>query len=426
MAALPKLDMLDWDLDAVLNSQTSSHKGYSQFTPLASQHSASSAKNASNMSINLPASSHGSIGLLDFGHSPAPHKPVQFPGAEASDLNLFGDDERLGIGLEIDANGNMIEIFGEEPELPPLPGMSNDQAILGHNVPRGSDNDAEPFILGEEAALPDAEAFPVNQAPEKTSIQRAASGSSEPRSTGPEQAAAPSRRRRRRKANAMLDTREFFSRVELKAQMRNYLRNMDAQRKRRKLNTLAQAKQIAAALVYGNGIAGVGIAFDAEAQFVHPLAHEFSGDKLRASLFGVDATGQRASARGRRRGRSAAFGDDEDESHEARNAKHQKHDEAEGERFLHGSEGNPLIPEDIGPEMGMDEARAMGDNHSSTMMPWSRAGSVVPGSSVRGSAKKPSPLPGRLGSVIHSIERHSDPADHGMEDLGGHFPSVNS
>lgn len=426
MAALPKLDMLDWDLDAVLDTQTSSHKGYSQFTPLASQHSVSSAKNASNMSINLPDSSHGSIGLLDFGHSPAPYKPIQFPGAEASDLNLFGDDERLGIGLEIDANGNMIEIFGEEPELPPLPGMSNDQVVLGHNAPRGSDNDAEPFIVGEEAALPHAEAFPVNQAPEQTSIERVGSESSEPQSTGSEQAAAPSRRRRRRKANVMLDTHEVLSRIELKARMRNYLQNMDAQRKRRKLNPLAQAKQIAAALIYGNGIADVGIAFDSEAQLVLPLAHEFSGDILRASLFGVDATGQRALAKGRRRGRSAAFGDDEDGNDETRNAKHPKHDDAEVERFLHGSEGNPLLPEDIGPEMGMDEARALGDHHSSTMMPWSRAGSVVPGSSVRGSSKKPSPLPVRLGSVVHSIERHSDPGDHGMEDLGGHFPSANS
>lgn len=46
----------------------------------------------------------------------------------------------------------------------------------------------------------------------------------------------------------------------------------------------------------------------------------------------------------------------------------------------------------------MDAPAAMGDRHSSTIMPWSRPASVVPGSSARGSAQKalnqpaPSPL----------------------------------
>lgn len=428
MAALPRLDMLDWDLDAILNTQGSSSNKYSQFTPLGSQQSGSSGRLPSNISINLPDSSHGSIRLPDFGISPSPHKLGNVAGTEASNLNPFGDDDHLGVALEIDADGNLIGILGEEPELPPLPGVSDAQASLGQGFQPGShapDNlaiDANPCIVGEEITLPDAEAFPVT----KTANQRAVLPTSETTTSESEQAAAPSRRGRRRKANIMLDERDCLSRDELRDFMNNYLKNMDVQRKRQKTTSLTQAKQNAAALVYGNGICRVGIPLSVNAQLVHPLAANFAGDFLRASLFGVDRDSQRSKAKTRRRGRSAAFANEQDEDGEARSAKHPRHDSPEIERFLHESEGNPLIPDDIGPELGMEMPGAMGDRHSSTMMPWSRTGSVVPGSSIRGSAQKPSPLPGRLGSVVQSIERHSDMGDQGMSVPDGHFPSSNS
>lgn len=431
---MPKLDMLDWDMDAVLNTQTSSMNKYSQFTPLASQQSVSSGRNVSNISINLPDSSHGSFGLPDFGQSPTPYKPIQFPGTEADSLNPFGDDEHLGIGLEIDADGNMIGILGEEPELPPLPGMSNGPIVLGHDREMGSHAlhqsgmDADPFALGEELALPNAEAFVVTKSANQEAGQGAASPTSETASSESEQtrAKAPTRRGRRRKANAMFDEQDILTRAEIRNRMRNYLDIMDAQRKRRKITSLVQAKQTAAALVFRNGLSHVGVPLDADAQFSHPLAEYFAGDNLRESLFGVDSGPRPSGVKGHRRGRSTAFGDEEDEDEEGRNTKYSKHDDPEIERFLHESEGNPMVLDDMNPELGMEEPGALGDRHSSTIMPWSRAGSAAAGSSVRGSAKKASPLPSRLGSAVPSIERHSDIGDDGMNDPGGYFPSSNS
>lgn len=97
----------------------------------------------------------------------------------------------------------------------------------------------------------------------------------------------------------------------------------------------------------------------------------------------------------------------------------------------HGDADDPgFLSDDSGLEVGMNAPGAMDDRHSSTMMPWSRANSIIPGSSIRGSAKKgsvkaaPSPLFGR-GSVVDSIERHSD-AGFGSDDLGGQIPSMGS
>ena len=70
----------------------------------------------------------------------------------------------------------------------------------------------------------------------------------------------------------------------------------------------------------------------------------------------------------------------------------------------------------------MEAQHVTGEHHSSVMMPWSRGPSLVPGSSVRGSAQKPgyaapSPIVGR-GSVAGSIGRHSD-VPFGSDDFGG-------
>lgn len=82
-------------------------------------------------------------------------------------------------------------------------------------------------------------------------------------------------------------------------------------------------------------------------------------------------------------------------------------------------------------ELGMDDPNALGEHHSSVLMPWSRGPSVVPGSSIKGSAQKPGhPVPSplaRQGSIVGSIERHSD-LPFGSDDFGGGggFPSNNS
>lgn len=82
-------------------------------------------------------------------------------------------------------------------------------------------------------------------------------------------------------------------------------------------------------------------------------------------------------------------------------------------------------------ELGRDDPNAMGELHSSVMMPWSRGPSVAPGSSIKGSAQKPGhPAPSPLvhqGSIAGSIERHSD-IHFGSDDfgVGAHFPSGGS
>lgn len=426
MDALPRLDFLDWDLDAVFQSQMSSANKYSQFTPLGSQQSVSSGRHASNISINLPDSSHGSIRMpSDFGQL-SPFKPFQLQGPDGSDHNLFGDDDLGGVALDIDADGNLIGIIGEEPELPPLPVPSGHEAAHGEvhlpsaqppHVPQSED---QPFIMDEELILPDAEAFPRTQPAAK---QQPAHATSETQSSETEQAVAPSRRGRRRKANVMLDETNSLTRQELRGLSDNYLENMDEQRKKRKPKSATHAKQNAEAFLYGNGIANVGILLDFDTQLAHPLARQFAGNLLMKSLLGVDLPDEKRKGKGRRRDRSAAFSDDEED--EQRAEKQQKLDAADVEQFLHGSDGHPLFGDDTAPELGLEAAGALDDRHSSTMMPWSRPGSVVPGSSVRGSAKKPSPMPGRAGSVIQSVERHSDLGDAPFGS-GGHFPSNGS
>ncbi|KFH42723.1 hypothetical protein ACRE_065730 [Hapsidospora chrysogenum ATCC 11550] len=98
-------------------------------------------------------------------------------------------------------------------------------------------------------------------------------------------------------------------------------------------------------------------------------------------------------------------------------------------RHQQDADGWVDLGDDAGVELGMRAANAMDDRHSSTMMPWSRPNSVVPGSSVRGSAQKaqaqpaPSPLFGH-GRIVPSIERHSD--EFGSDDRGGQIPVMDS
>lgn len=76
-------------------------------------------------------------------------------------------------------------------------------------------------------------------------------------------------------------------------------------------------------------------------------------------------------------------------------------------------------------ELGMEAQQATAEHHSSAMMPWSRGPSLVPGSSIKGSAQKPdyaapSPIISR-DTVADSIERHSD-VHFGSDDFGGALP----
>ena len=100
-------------------------------------------------------------------------------------------------------------------------------------------------------------------------------------------------------------------------------------------------------------------------------------------------------------------------------ARHHEDDNREG-----------FLGDDSGLEVGMNAPGAIDDRQSSTMMPWTHLNSIVPGSSIRGSAQKasakaaPSPLFGTR-SVVHSIERHSE-AEYSSDDVGGQIPFMDS
>lgn len=333
----------------------------------------------------------------------------------------FGDDELdpiNGIGLDFDADGNLVGIIGEEPELPPLPGASADQLqhFEGDADPLGEaeeqlflgGGDDTVLIMGEDA-LPDADAFLV-QPTSKPASDSYARGSE---TIETEQASAKSRRGRRRKVQLMLDQIDHVSRAEIRNWNENYVENMDASRKRVKTTTQAQAKKNALAFIYGNRIAGIGIAKDVLG-VAHPLAEEFAGKGLKARLHGLDPDDIDfgvAEKRGRRRKSPEAFGDEQAEEDGRRNVRRRVDEEAELGRGDGQGDGELLVfGDESAPEVGMDAAAPLDDRRSSSMMPWSRPGSVVRGQgSAQKAAPSPSPLHGR-GSVIGSIERHSDPA----------------
>lgn len=326
MSVIPRLDLLklDWDLDLVSQSQSSS-QNVSQFTPLASQQSASSIRPPSHFSINLPDSSHSAASYRlpsDLGHySPSLTKPPHQPGVMDQYHPLLDDEVPLsGVGLEIDEDGNMIGILDEQIELPPLPGTTDDnyeaQAFqkqfldAGEQPPHLSQQDrGHGLVIMGEQALPDAEAFP-SRAPVRQSSPPSSTPSLETSET--ERAVAPIRRRGRpKKHQMMLDRNDHISRKEIRNWSENYVANMDRLRNRPKVTSLAQAKKNARAFLYGNGIANVGAPITGDNHgLTHPLADDFAGSFLRTRLHGrqIDNGDQNSKPkRGRRRKRSEAF-----------------------------------------------------------------------------------------------------------------------
>ncbi|POR34182.1 Meiotic recombination protein rec8 [Tolypocladium paradoxum] len=427
-SALPILELLRGDKELFgIPSQGSVNK-FSQMTPRGgSSQSLSSTSNQALLPFDLPSSSNCGIYRLpsDFGHHSSPLAKHNRESDIMPEFQPFADDELdpiNGIGLDFDADGNLVGIIEEEPELPPLPGASADQVQHFHGgmdalgeaeeqlVLAGGDESV--LIMGEEA-LPDADAFPVQPASKQASDSYA-KASETTETTESEQASAKNCRGHRRKAQLMLDQTDHVSRAEFRSWSENYVKNMDASRKRPKATTQAQAKKNALAFLYGNRIAGIGIA-NGVSGGPHPLAEEFAGKGLRARLLGLDPDEVDfgvAAKRGRRRKSPEAFEDEQAEEEGRRNVRQRVDEDAELGRGDGQGDGELLVfGDESAPEIGMDAADPLDDRHSSSMMPWSRPASVVRGQGrAQKAAASPSPLHGR-GSVIGSIERHSDPAD---------------
>ncbi|KAI1019743.1 hypothetical protein LB504_009612 [Fusarium proliferatum] len=425
LSTIPKLDLLASVDDLVLLSTKFSSQGsVSQMTPK-TQGSSSSGRGNSQLNFDIPQSSHSGRSYrlpTDLDHDSPFAKPFHTQDP-VEDFNPFGVDiaNMPGLDLNFDLDGNLIEFGDMEPQLPPLPGtaafeeqLQIQAANAGLGVENGPLEGDNVIIMGEDA-LPDAEPFP------KRSVARKATSSAEPssESVSTEQAKAPLRRQRRRRIRQMVDGKNHVAATEMRSWSMNYLNNMKANYKPRLATTVAQARHNAKALLFDNGLAGIG---RASSGATHLLAEHFSGMALLAQLQGKNPEQEPESVtRGRRRASAEAF---EDEHNEARNVR-QKLDHAnELGRGVDYDMGAVMFGEDIAPEMGMDAAKGLEDRHSSSMAPWSRPPSAAPGSSIRGqgSAQKrfpaPSPLHAR-GSAIRPIERWSDQLgpQYGSDDL---------
>ncbi|KAL7963869.1 Rec8 like domain-containing protein [Trichoderma compactum] len=446
LAALPNLDLLRWDRDLVLLPSQGSASKFSQMTPLGtiSQGSSSPRHPSAIINLQLPPSSQSAATCRipsDFGNlSPLFGRSIHHADS-MSEFQPFGDDEFpsiSGIGFDFDAEGNLISILDQEPELPPLPVQVQASPVVGLGLQRIT-KEARRIIMGEEDDLLDfgEEQLPGREVvPTVESIQQAEEAQRQVAETATAesgQASTKMARSRRTNLHTMVDTRITLHRQEIKDWDPNYAANMACvlRQQQKSTTTKGQAKKNAMALLYDYGIAHVG-AYENAAGLVHPLAADFVGISLKARLQGQEPDEIEQSEpkkRGRRRKSDEAF-EDEQNSKE-RNTKQRVDEEVElgrGENRDTNDNAYIIFDDHSIPEIGMDAAPPMEDRHSSSLMPWSRPGSAVPGSSVRGSAQKskvtPSPLFNR-GSALGTIDRHSDPAEplFGMDDFGSHDSS---
>ncbi|KAL7823393.1 hypothetical protein V8C26DRAFT_386385 [Trichoderma gracile] len=434
LAALPNFDLLRWDKDLVLYPSQGSASNFSQMTPLgtASQGSSSPRHPPALINLQLPPSSQSAAsGRIpsDFGHlSPLFSKSIHLPD-DMGEFQPFGEDEFPSVGLDFDGEGNLIGLFDAEPELPPLPVAAS--PVVGLGLQPGP-KQKRGIIMEEEENLLDfgddaQRVVEAIQSVDGNIPMEAQQPAAETAGGDAAQASARMARSRRPGLNTMLDTSISLS----SSVMRNWS-NMDRERltsnhkQQRTATTPAQAKKNAMALLYEYGVAHVG-AYHQKAGLVHPLATEFAGISLKARLQGqepeeVEPT--EPTKRGRRRKSDEAFESEQDGGD--RNTRPRTTEDVElgrGEDLNAHDDAHIMFDDNSMPEIGMEAAPPMEDRHSSSMMPWSRPGSAVPGSSVRGSAQKskvaPSPLFNR-GSALGAIDRHSDPAEplFGMDDFG--------
>ena len=387
------------DLDAFLRKRAGGSQASSKLSQLSPGERSLASLSSGNHSVGFDflGSSHSSQRFAtpaSIGREPL--KPLN------ERLALLPDDEGLvpmdnDLGFMVDAEGNVIELG--EPELPPLLGDNPIAPVAPQQEQVGGEEqnlhglqDEGLVIMGEEP-LPDAEAL-------NTQIHAEGARQNGNGTQGPE----PTRRRRQRKPVNFDDQgATFFAKTVIKSWDENYLERAETARLPSLAVMPSKAKRNAFHLTFGTGIANVGKDMGLPG-VKHPLAEYFAGDSLRDNVFRVpDIEVPRSSTPEGRRRRTAAeaFGEEDGERRIRRRS------EEDGMVF---PDADALV------EMGRDDVQAA--DHHSTMMPWSRQGSNVPGSAVKPaqqsrSASVTSLLP--KGSVVPDIERFSDP----------HLPSDN-
>ncbi|TRX94034.1 hypothetical protein FHL15_005112 [Xylaria flabelliformis] len=420
----PKMPLPKFDLDTLTSTQICSQKTSSQMSPQSSQLSGSQSPGqgfAIQLDIDHSSSSghHGSPFGLE-GLSSA-QKPGDEPLIYHEDEDVFGVQGDWG--LEIDEDGNIIEsaelpMANEEPQLPPLPHTQWEDDMPANVAQVGEqpvfDNQGD--VVMQESALQDVEPFP------------------ESRMHGPWQddEQQPARQALgRRKKTFQRDDETQLSRNVLRDWQFRYPEQCGG--RARGSVSATRAKRNAMLLTFGLGIGNIGQSIGVPG-LVHPLAVEFSGDVLFTTMTGIEVE----ELRGRRRTASEAIEDDEQQNERRVKPRIMKDEEVnEQARAAHEDDFMNLddpFAEGIPQEVGREAEHPMSDHLSSTLLPWNRGSSAVPGSSARASRSVQqgrdlsSPL-GKRGDT-QDIVRYSDDApmgDFGSDgNFGGGFGSADS
>ncbi|KAI0440762.1 Rec8 like protein-domain-containing protein [Xylaria telfairii] len=419
----PRMPLPVYELETLITSHIYSQKTSSQMSPQSSQIPGSQSPEqgfAIQLDIDHSSSSgyHGSpFGLEGLSSAQKPDdEPLIF---HQDDDDVFGTQGDWG--LEIDENGNIIESAGppvvdEEPQLPPLPHVQGEN-MLANTTEFGEQPvfDNEGDVVMQENPFPEADPLLENRVhiPWQDDQQPTRQASA------------------RRKKRLQIDKETQLSRNILRDWQSHYLEHC-AGRARGPVSA-TRAKRNAMLLTFGLGIGNIGQSIGVPG-LVHPLAIEFSGDMLFTAVTGIEVE----EPRGRRRTASEAVEDDEqEEERRVRPRLIEDEEEKEQARVAHEDDFMNLddpLADSVLQEVGREAEHPMSDHLSSTLLPWNRGSSAVPGSSNH------APNPAQQGRDLSSplgkrgdpqdIVRYSDDApmgDFGSDgNFGGGFGSADS
>ncbi|OTB04681.1 hypothetical protein M426DRAFT_11316 [Hypoxylon sp. CI-4A] len=401
---VPELVLPAFDFDSLVANSQGTNKTSSQMSPFGSSLISNSQSPNEPIHVHLglrsdtPGPHNSQYGLQGLSSSQKP---------EAAPLVIHQDEEFVGgddWGMEIDENGNILEIaepaiVQDDFDLPPLPtGEGENRGQVDAQQPNQQNTDEQGDIIMEDMEQVQAEVFPQQQQQQQRN-DHDAFVDDQPR---------PAPSRRKRKARVLqADEETQISRAELKDWQNDYLQNCTT----KKVRTAgpAQSKANAMLLTFGLGLGNIGRNLGVP-RMIYPLALEFSGDSLFTTFTGLQVLEQ---PRGTRRSASESIQDD-DELNERR-VRPRLDDEANQQG--RGQAGEDVFIQDdqmihSSPEVGREAQPPMSDHLSSALrMPWNqgRGSSLIPGSSVRGSAQKGRTLSSPLNrGNIQDLEHFSD------------------
>ncbi|KAI0839579.1 hypothetical protein F5Y06DRAFT_25100 [Hypoxylon sp. FL0890] len=417
---VPDMTLPKFDLDALLARSQQTNKTNSQMSPLGSTVLSGSRSPGSGYNVHLELNHSDSSGPRGSPFGLQGLSSAQKP--EGEQVILRPDDEFAGAGdwgMEIDEDGNIFEleepaIVQDEPDLPRFPTVERENQAQAHQEQQDQPimDDQGDIIMMDEAqpeAQPEVEA-PLEHQRSDDHDAFVADAPSRP---------APSRRVRKART-LRADEETQISRATIQKWQDDYSDNCGVKKVLR-TTSAGQAKANAMLLTFGLGLGNVGQNLGVPGM-MHPLALDFSGDSLFTTLTGLSIL---ETARGRRRSASEAIEDD-DEQNERRVRPRL---EGEFDQQGRGVAGDGIFDQHAqiiqdSPEVGREAQAPMSDHLSSALrMPWNRGSSLVPGSSIRGSAQKgripSSPLAnrGNVQDLVHYSDAPSldnDGFDFGM------------